>query len=290
MNINKKIILGTAQFGSNYGISNTTGDLHLDQAREIINYASSVSIDCIDTAMDYSQSQTILSKINISNMNVISKIPYFHGTDQKSLKEMKKTILDSIINLGINTYDTLLLHRPEQLLSGDKEKILNFLDLLKNEKITKKVGISIYSPNILSEILDLYPFDIIQAPINILDQRVIQAKHIDKIKRKNIVLHARSIFLQGLLLMSQNLIPSKFKKFKNIFQEWDDWLNQNSLSPLEACIKFLYQTVHVDNIIVGVQNDSQLKEIMKVKKSKLESLPKWPNEIDEMILNPNEWN
>ena len=169
-------------------------------------------------------------------------------------------------------------------------KNIKFSRSFKNEKITKKVGISIYSPNILSEILDLYPFDIIQAPINILDQRVIQAKHIDKIKEKNIVLHARSIFLQGLLLMSQNLIPSKFKKFKNIFQEWDDWLNQNSLSPLEACIKFLYQTVHVDNIIVGVQNDSQLKEIMKVKKSKLESLPKWPNEIDEMILNPNEWN
>ena len=82
MNINKKIILGTAQFGSNYGISNTTGDLHLDQAREIINYASSVSIDCIDTAMDYSQSQAILSKINISNTNVISKILIFRN-DQK---------------------------------------------------------------------------------------------------------------------------------------------------------------------------------------------------------------
>ena len=89
--------------------------------------------------------------------------------------------------------------------------------------------------------------------------------------------------------MPQNLIPNQFKKFKNVFDVWHNWLKSNSLSPLEACLQFLYQIAYVDNIIIGVQSESQLLEIMKVQIKKIENLPKWPKEIDEKILNPSEW-
>lgn len=288
--MNEKIILGTAQFGTNYGISNDTGNLLFDQAKKIIDYADEANIKCVDTAIDYHESNDILSRCNISQMKVISKLPWLKETSSSSQDQMINLVESSINSLGIRNYYALLLHRPEQLLTKDRHKVLHFLDLLKNKNLVNKIGISIYDPNMLPRILDLYPFDIVQAPVNILDQRILSNYYIDIIKKKNVSLHARSIFLQGLLLMSRDIIPSQFNKFKYIFDIWQNWLEAHSANPLDACIKFLYQSKEVDHIIVGVQNVSQLIEILKVNKSKIMSLPNWPSDIDERIINPSKWN
>jgi aryl-alcohol dehydrogenase-like predicted oxidoreductase len=288
--MSEKIILGTAQFGANYGISNTSGNLLIDEATKIINHLRNANIQYIDTAINYSQSQLILSQIDLTDLKVISKIPSFDNINLSSKNKVINLIEESISRIGISNYHALLLHRPQQLLSEEKEKIVKLLDMIRKKNYATKLGISIYNPIHLNKLLELYPFDIVQAPLNILDNRILYNGYIELLKKKKIEFHARSIFLQGLLLLSNNSIPFKDDGFQEIFTIWHKWLKTNSLSPIEACIRFLYQIEEVDNIIIGVQSLKQLKEILKIKKNKISSLPNWPSRIDEKIINPSMWN
>ena len=53
-----------------------------------------------------------------------------------------------------------------------------------------------------------------QAPLNIFDRRLISSGWFKKLKNKKVEVHARSIFLQGLLLKESSKITSKFKKME----------------------------------------------------------------------------
>ena len=76
---------------------------------------------------------------------------------------------------------------------------------LKKEKLLK-VGFSIYTIKDLTLVLSNFKVDIIQCPINIFDKRFEKSGLLKK--KKNIELHARSIFLQGLLLQNTKNIPN----------------------------------------------------------------------------------
>ena len=88
--------------------------------------------------------------------------------------------------------------------------IVKELLVLRERNIISKIGISIYSPEILEEISELCCFDIVQAPFNIFDQQLLLSGWSDKLKEIGVEIHTRSVFLQGLLLMKQASLPTYF--------------------------------------------------------------------------------
>ena len=108
-----------------------------------------------------------------------------------------------------------------------------------------------------------------------------------KIKRKNIEIHARSIFLQGLLLRKNVNLPKQFRKNK-FFYEWERWLKKNNYNALEASLGFLKNLEHIDKIIVGIDDLDQLRDIVKAYKKKKNF--KYMNFSQLSILKkPSEW-
>ena len=73
----------------------------------------------------------------------------------------------------------------------------------KKNKVIKKIGISVYNKNELNEILKVFTPEIIQFPLNVFNQSFNDKKYLQSLKHKGIELHARSIFLQGLLLKNK---------------------------------------------------------------------------------------
>ena len=57
-------------------------------------------------------------------------------------------------------------------------------------------------------------------PENILDRRLLESGWLEKLKKRNIEVHARSIFLQGILLGRYNQLPTKLKKLSQILKKW----------------------------------------------------------------------
>ena len=128
--------------------------------------------------------------------------------------------------------------------------------------------------------------------MNIFDRRFKKSKWPEKLQDVKIEVHARSIFLQGLLLMSKDTLPKKFFKWKKIFLKWEDWLkNKSKISAVEACLGYIYNLKYIDKIIVGVDNLDHLVEILQsyqiIRKKKI-IYPDFKCN-DKKILNPFNW-
>ncbi len=283
-------ILGTAQFGENYGISNESGILDHSKAKRILSFAKQKNIKLIDTAIDYTEGQKILYNLDLRNFSVITKLPSLLFRDDE-LDHIQNIIFDTIQKLNINAYHAILLHRPEEIFIKDKRSnIIKILDKIRKNGYTSKIGISVYSTETAIKALDLYPFDIIQAPVNIIDRRFVKEDFQKILVKNKIKLHARSIFLQGLLLMNKENIPPKFSKWGNIFNAWDAWLLSNNLTAIEACIKFVRHINEIDSIVVGVQSEKELREIMEIGTGDQNIFPNWLSQVDEDLINPKMWN
>ena len=131
----------------------------------------------------------------------------------------------------------------------------------------------------------------IQAPVSVLDRRFIDKEIIDIINKKNITLHARSIFLQGLLLNKNHLNIQYFKQFNSTFNNWFNWIEQNNLNPISECIKYVYNNANIDKIIVGVDNFNHLKVIISNINSNFSkiNIPEFLRSDNEKLINPNNW-
>ena len=69
-----KIVLGSVQFGINYGISNKKEN-KIFRSKKILKFAKKFEIKLIDTAIAYGDCEEILGKTGINKFDFISKLP-----------------------------------------------------------------------------------------------------------------------------------------------------------------------------------------------------------------------
>jgi aryl-alcohol dehydrogenase-like predicted oxidoreductase len=284
-----KLVLGTAQFGADYGIANKYGRMSLYEARRLLLDAGAHGMNMLDTAIAYGESETMLGQIGVSEFHIITKMPAVPDDCSKADVWIENQIKGSLGRLGIDCLYALLLHRPDQLFGAQAKKILSALEDLKAKGMIKKIGISIYSPDELEQLYKVLHFDLVQAPLNILDHSMVDSGWIQRLKRMGVELHVRSVFLQGLLLMPSFRRPDKFNRWQAVWSEWDRWLTETGLSPLEACLRYVLSIDTVERIVIGVDNVEQLKEVLAVEKKTLTTFPNWPQNIDTDLINPSHW-
>lgn len=286
-----KLALGTAQIGLPYGITNHHGQIDIDEARRIIFTARDNDIDMLDTAINYGDSQERLGEIGVSEFKIISKLPSI-SSNSNVTNWVNNNIHKSLKKLMASSLYGLLLHRPKELLGRNGKELWASLEMLKNEGFIQKLGISIYSPNELEKIVEVYDIDIVQAPFNIFDRRMEVSGWFQRLHDMDIEIHVRSIFLQGLLLMPVNQVPKKFNRWMNYFNLWHAFLEKNNLSPQSACISFIRSKPIIDRIVIGVDKSSQLVELLSDfngTRNEQVSVPDLSCN-DEDFINPVNWN
>ena len=182
-----------------------------------------------------------------------------------------------------------MLHSASDLLSKNSDEIFKILKRFKSSKIAKKIGVSSYDIKEVDKIIQKYKIDIVQIPLSILDQRICKNGWIRKIKNKNIEIHVRSIFLQGLLLEDLSEIDNKFKKWKKYFKKWDDFCIENSISKEFGALKFV-QSKNIDKLVIGINSLSELKKNIQILNDKKKiKFTKSLNCEDNKLLNPFNW-
>jgi aryl-alcohol dehydrogenase-like predicted oxidoreductase len=285
-----RLALGTAQFGMKYGISNVSGKVSQEDGESILKYAASSGIDTIDTAMAYGDSEQVLGKLGVDAFKVVTKLPEIpdHITDIEGW--VTKVVKSSASRLGVQSLYGLLLHRPSQLFEPKGVKILSALRLLKELGIVKNLGVSVSAPSEFDALFDIYDFDVVQCPFNLVDRRLINSGWLKKLNAAGVDIHTRSSFLQGLLLMPRHSIPSKFKTWNILWDKWDRWLRENKASPLEACLSYSLSFPEIDRVVIGVDVQSQLEEIIRATTvSSINSYPDISSDVADLI-NPAKWN
>lgn len=282
-------MLGTAQFGSTYGIVNTDSKIENEEAKAILLLARMKGIDILDTAIGYGDSEACLGGVGVSEFKIITKLPPVPPVCNDIPRWVNEQIESSLSRLAVNSLYGVLLHRPIQLSGPLGDSLYSALLSIKESGQAKKIGISIYHPNELENVTARYDIDIVQAPVNIIDQRLIASGWLSKLNASGIEVHARSAFLQGLLLTPMEKIPLKFLKWEHVWRKWHGWLREYGVSPLQACIQFLDSCSEIDRIVIGVDNLEQLAQVIQA--ADYQSLQPLPDisSTDQNLINPSRW-
>lgn len=284
-----RIALGTVQFGVPYGIANKLGQVSRTEAKSILQQALLHNIDIIDTAIGYGESESCLGEAGVKSFKLITKLPAIPEGCIDIKKWVKQQLQESLSRLGVEKIYGLLFHRPEQLLGLNGNTLYEVLLRLKERGLIEKIGISIYSPSDLELLTNNFYFDLVQAPFNILDRRLFSTGWMQRLKDGGVEIHTRSAFLQGLLLMKQVAIPSKFLPWNGILRKWHDWLDENDISALKASLAFPLSFPQIDRVVVGVDSQSQLLQIVSAENEPINTdLPHLASE-DENLINPANW-
>jgi len=283
-----KIALGTAQFGMDYGINNQRGKIPEKEVFEILYEALSSGIDTLDSAYAYGDSEAVIGNFireSRKDFKIVSKSP------KCEIKEMESIFDSSLKQLGINAFYGYLIHSFDHYRSYPE--IWNKLERLKSKEKIEKIGFSLYYTSELDHILENnLNIDIIQVPYSIFDQRF--AKYFQELKNKDVELHVRSVFLQGLVFRNPGELDNYFTKIKDKLENLNLLSIKQNIPIVALCLNFAVLNSFVDKVVVGVDSLNNLKEIISSLKyhgdvqniiSKL-SLFK---EEDENIILPFNW-
>jgi aryl-alcohol dehydrogenase-like predicted oxidoreductase len=280
-----KLALGAVQFGLDYGVTNNEGKVQIEEVKSILECAKENSINTLDTAASYGNSEEVLGGVGVNDFQVITKtIPLKNGID-----EVIKRFQQSLTYLNKSSVNGLLIHNINEIEHKNFNTLFKELTELKQQGLVNKIGFSTYTPEQVDFLLNNFDFDLIQVPFNILDNRLIQSGQFKALNNKGIEVHARSVFLQGLLLMSKQSRPSYFKRWGALWKIWHEWLNDNQITALEATIRHAISMPEISKVLVGVDNVDQLKEIVTASPGMLPNIPDEMFTNDADLLNPSNW-
>ena len=285
-----RIALGAAQFGMGYGVANENGQPSLYEVEQVLNTARLNGVGFIDTAKAYGDSEEILGSFNLDTFEVGTKI---HLNNSEEVTEyLLKGIKDSCKKLNKDRLNCVLLHDINDLKRADAKIVVDSLVELKETGLVKSVGVSIYAPNDLDLVFSLFVPDIIQGPYNLLDKRLKYSGWLRKIKELGVEFHARSVFLQGLLILEKDARPIYFRKWENALENIDRLAKKNGLTKQELALGFVLKEKDVDRLIMGVDSEEQLSQLLKIEKkmSDLEiNFTDINNTNDLDLIEPRRW-
>jgi aryl-alcohol dehydrogenase-like predicted oxidoreductase len=287
-----KLALGTVQFGVDYGISNRQGKIALNEIKNILSSARTHGITTLDTALAYGDSEQVIGTLNASSsFSIVTKIP--------SLAKVTSTISDlleiSLAHLKAQQVQALMFHSAEDLLGAKAEHYYQQGSILKQQGKINQLGVSVYCPEQLNKLMNKFYLDIVQVPLNCMDQRFINTELRQKLQANKIEVHVRSVFLQGLLLMPLDELATYFQPFHAQLNNFHVLCKQLNCQALTLALSIIHQNPFIDKAVIGCCSTQQLEQVIEhyylaEKLSKEHNIAIEQLSCDnQALINPSNW-
>ena len=290
-----RIGLGTAQFGSRYGISNRVGQPDEGEVAAILAQAIAAGIDLIDTAAAYGDAEKIIGRHlpRGRTLRIVSKVPPIDGAEAQAsdARAWLEAVAVSLDRLRVGKLHAVLVHRAADFAKPGWQHLADALAQAKQRGLTAHIGVSVYDAEQLALIESRFAPEIVQLPLNALDRRLIDSGLLARLKTAGTEIHGRSIFLQGLLLMQPQDMPDYFAPVRGPIDGLQQSWRAQGLSALAGCLAFVLRQPEVDAAIVGVNSVAELDEIVA---AVTEAEPSAVDagalaQIDAAYLDPSRW-
>jgi aryl-alcohol dehydrogenase-like predicted oxidoreductase len=286
--MNDRLMLGTVQFGLKYGISNSAGQTTEEEVGRILEAAEQAGVRFLDTAYAYGSSEECLGHFaeRLRDFRIVTKVPNLQLQDHP---EPRHFLEESLRRLKRDAVYGLLFHNPMDLLSERGDGFYRALAEAKRDGLVSKIGVSAYSEEQLRSIVRDFDVDLVQVPINILDQRLVQSGCLQDLKQRGVEIHVRSVFLQGLLLMDPQSWAPYFDPVKPLVRDLQIKVRERGMSLLAILMGYVKAIPEVDKLVMGVNDLKQFNEVLTAygQETKFDYSPYATH--DDKILNPMKW-
>lgn len=262
-----RLAIGTAQFGLSYGVANTRGRIPVHDVAVMLAEARVAGCDTLDTAIGYGDAEQVLGHVGLDGWRVITKLPAV-PSDCADVGAWVDAQLDaSCARLGRTHVDGVLLHAPAQLSDPVGPVLYGALQGAKDRGRAKAIGVSIYAPEELDVMMTRYTFDLVQGPFNPLDRRWLDSGWLDRLCGMGVECHARSVFLQGLLVMAPGARPAWTTAWPETFAAYDAWVAATGRTAVEACLAFVLGHAQFSRVVVGADGPDHLRTLLAIASS-----------------------
>ena len=290
--MNSKLILGTVQFGLNYGINNTIGKMSEDKVFELLENAYDLGIKTLDTAEAYGNAHSVISnfhKQSKKRFNIISK---YSSSNFDYPIDLVERIRVHCSNFNINYLEGYMFHSYNDFkmnINNDP----NVLDNIKNSGLVKKTGVSVYANDEIEDLLNFKNINLIQLPFNLFDNEYQRKEILEKAKKRNVEIHTRSVFLQGLFFKDINTLTNCLLPLKNNLSKLSLILKNYNISMDSLALNYPLNKTYIDKVLIGVDSLEQLKNNIKATENDFDK--SIYEKIDciqiknTKLLNPSNW-
>lgn len=268
-----KLTLGTAQLGLRYGVANRTGKPDHETARKILEIAVTNGINCFDTAHAYGDSEIIIGSFFSSSKGpsnaplIVTKLAPIEVTDKITFyniyQKIRSQLVESLKRLQLTKIPIYLLHSAADIHAYNGLVIESLLRL-KEQGLVGHLGTSVYSPEEAQMVLEVEEMKAIQVPINIFDHRIIDSRILKQLHEKKIIVFARSLFLQGLLFINPDHIPSGMEFVREPLIELYNLSSRHNISPAEIAVSFVRDLPEVTSVVIGAEIPEQVVDNIKL--------------------------
>ena len=253
--------LGTAQWGMQYGLSNEQGRTPAAAVSRILAEASKRGVQVLDTAALYGEAESVLGAHALQMFRIITKTPRFATptiTDEQA-SELQPVFRRSLQRLSSSQVYGLLVHHADDLLVPGGDKLWDAMVRLREQGCVQRIGASVYDGDNADALLKRYSPDIVQLPLSVLDQRMLLNGQLERLKARGVEIHARSAFLQGLLLLPPAQVPRYFGPILPLLKRWHAAAREQGLTAVQAALTFVRDVPYVDTVLIGVESLVQFK-------------------------------
>ncbi len=262
-----QLCLGTAQFGLAYGITNTNGQVSEVEVKQLLFEANKAGICWLDTAQAYGNAESVVGRQlpNAHGFHFISKLPaqpqqMFTTQD---VEAWDQAFHKSCQRLGVCGLDALLLHSPADLAKPGGQYLEDWLLGLRERGLVQRLGVSIYEAEDLDGVNPAL-LDLVQVPLSLYDQRLLQNGTVARLRSAGTVIHARSVYLQGLLLTPSAQWPQWVSpEVRDRHQALEALAKQRNCRLIDLALDFARQQQDLEAIVLGVCNFRQLAELQQ---------------------------
>lgn len=286
-----KLILGTVQFGLDYGINNTLGKPTTQNIKNILDVAYANGINILDTAEAYGNSQEQIGEYHKNSPNTFNVITKFSSSVTNLSENILERVQQNIKLLNINKLYCYMFHSFKDFITYFST-FKNDLIQLQNNGLIQKLGVSVYTNVELESVLQTPEIQVVQLPFNLLDNDTKRGQTLKKAQEKGVEIHTRSAFLQGLFFKSLHEIPEKLKPLQPYLEKIEAIKKELSLSTETISIQYPLQKTYINNVLIGVDSVGQLQSNIKNSIAKVaiaEADIDAINVKENLLLNPSNW-
>ena len=274
--------LGTAQFGRDYGISNTRGRVSEDEVRQILSLAGDCKIRHIDAAHYDGDVERILGRCWPFPSPFKPQVRTLRL--EKGLDWLESRLRRSVDHMGLVRVHSALVDSAEDLTGPEG------LEKLKSEGLISRIGISATYKDQPLLLARRFKPDVVQVPCSILDQRLVHNGDIVAMAEMGIEVQIRSVFLQGLLFLPRESLPGNLVAIGPHLSKVRRIMMEQGADPLHAALSFALNLSGVSTVVVGVTSAAELRAIVAASERKSPKL-NWDAMAlnDDIALDPAQW-
>jgi spore coat polysaccharide biosynthesis protein SpsF (cytidylyltransferase family)/aryl-alcohol dehydrogenase-like predicted oxidoreductase len=255
--------LGTAQFGMPYGFSRPKTQFEVDA---ILDACRCEGLTLIDTARMYGDSEQKIGNFLKTHpghkMVVMTKLARVDEEDLSGGRRAYRVLSDSIAvslkKLRIDRLPMLQSHQADSFVIRN-DHFWHAVDRLRRRGYFELFGVAVYDPEPTRGLVREHQnhLDFVQAPYNLVDRRF--EALFSLLKKKNIGLIGRSVFLKGMLTVNEALIPKRLSQLIYWRKFFKKAAQRLGLPLSELALLFSARQPCLQATLIGVDSLHELK-------------------------------